>query len=92
MTATPGAPLGRAPIGRKPSSDPASVWVRKADAPELPDVPDVPAKASVYTARLTIDVTPALRGRIKVTAFQRGVTAADMLRALLEREFGEGEP
>jgi len=95
MTATPGAPLGRAPIGRKPSSDPASVWVRKADLPELPelpDVPDVPAKASVYTARLTIDVTPALRGRIKVTAFQRGVTAADMLRALLEREFGEGAP
>lgn len=89
MTATPGAPLGRAPIGRKPSSDPASVWVRKADVPELPDVP---AKASVYTARLTIDVTPALRGRIKVTAFQRGVTAADMLRALLEREFGEGAP
>jgi hypothetical protein len=95
MTATPGAQLGRAPIGRKPSSDPASVWVRKADLPELPelpDVPDVPAKASVYTARLTIDVTPALRGRIKVTAFQRGVTAADMLRELLEREFGEGAP
>jgi hypothetical protein len=32
-------------------------------------------------------VTPALRGRIKVTAFQRGLTVADMLRALLDREF-----
>jgi hypothetical protein len=43
--------------------------------------------AQSYTARLTIDVTPELRGRIKVTAFRRGVTVADMLRALLLREF-----
>ncbi|MFQ3452422.1 hypothetical protein PMN64_03705 [Bradyrhizobium sp. UFLA01-814] len=43
--------------------------------------------AAGYTARLTIDVTPALRGRIKVVAFQRGVTVADMLRELLAREF-----
>jgi len=43
--------------------------------------------ADAYTARLTIDVTPELRGRIKVTAFRRGQTVADMLRALLEREF-----
>ncbi len=40
-----------------------------------------------FSARLTIDVTPALRGRIKVTAFRRGMTVADMLRALLDREF-----
>jgi hypothetical protein len=40
-----------------------------------------------FTARLTIDVTPALRGRIKVVAFRRGVTVAAMLRALLVREF-----
>lgn len=54
-------------------------WVR---APEkrLPGNPG-------YTARLTIDVTPELRGRIKVTAFTRGLTVADMLRVLLEREF-----
>ena len=43
--------------------------------------------ASAFTARLTIDVTPALRGRIKVAAFRRGVTVADMLRDLLAREF-----
>lgn len=42
-----------------------------------------------YTARLTIDVTPELRGRIKIVAFQRGLTVADMLRALLDREFGD---
>jgi hypothetical protein len=45
------------------------------------------AKADLFTARLTIDVTPELRGRIKVAAFQRGVTVADMLRDLLSREF-----
>ena len=79
----PAAKLHRAPIGRRPDADPASTWVRQADAPEIP------AKASIYTARLTIDVTPALRGRIKVVAFRRGITAADMLRALLEREYPE---
>lgn len=73
----------RAPIGRKPAEDPATTWVRQ------PDANGAPIRASIYTARLTIDVTPALRGRIKVTAFQRGVTAADMLRELLEREYGE---
>ena len=40
-----------------------------------------------YTARLTVDVTPELRGRIKIAAFRRGLTAAEMLRSLLEREF-----
>ena len=43
--------------------------------------------ASAFTARLTIDVTPALRGRIKVAAFRRGITVADMLRDLFAREF-----
>lgn len=54
-------------------------WVR---TPEPADI-----SPSAYTARLTIDVTPALRGRIKVTAFRRGQTVADMLRALLDCEF-----
>ncbi|CAN7517780.1 chromosome partitioning protein ParB [Variovorax paradoxus] len=75
----------RAPIGRRPAADPASAWVRRADEPAAAD------KASIYTARLTIDVTPALRGQIKVVAFKRGVTAAEMLRELLEREYGGGE-
>lgn len=43
--------------------------------------------ASDFTARLTVDITPALRGRIKIAAFGRGVTVADMLRDLLAREF-----
>ncbi|MCL7997958.1 ParA family protein [Brucella sp. 21LCYQ03] len=41
----------------------------------------------LFTARLTIDITLELRGRIKVTAFWRGVTVAVMLRELLVREF-----
>jgi hypothetical protein len=42
---------------------------------------------AAFTARLTIDITPELRGRIKIIAFQRGVTVADMLRDLLTHEF-----
>ena len=76
----------RAPIGRRPAADPATAWVPREG------VANLPAKAAVFTARLTIDVTPALRGRIKVIAFQRGITAADMLRELLEREFPEARP
>ena len=61
--------------------DPES-WIR-AGEPQ----PGGKAAGSVNTARLTIDVPPELRGRIKVAAFRRGVTVADMLRALLAREF-----
>jgi chromosome partitioning protein len=46
---------------------------------------------AAFTARLTIDITPALRGRIKVAAFRRGITVADMLRALLAREFPDSD-
>jgi hypothetical protein len=57
-------------------------WVRAADT-------SLAGKTSgdAFTARLTIDITPDLRGRIKVAAFRRGVTVADMLRDLLAREF-----
>ncbi|HRD75838.1 MAG TPA: hypothetical protein PK264_07865 [Hyphomicrobiaceae bacterium] len=61
--------------------DPES-WIKAADGRR-----DSEPNASAYTARLTIDVTPELRGRIKVAAFQRGQTVADMLRDLLAREF-----
>lgn len=64
----------------------ADAWVRApAPAPASP-------KADLYTARLTVDVTPALRGRIKVAAFRQGVTVADMLRTLLEARFPEDAP
>jgi hypothetical protein len=60
----------------------ADTWVRTRETPSSRE-----SEASVFTARLTIDVTPQQRGRIKVTAFQRGQTVADMLRELLAREF-----
>ena len=60
-------------------------WVR---APG--DRRPAPKEADAYTARLTVDITPELRGRIKIAAFRRGLTAADTLRALLDREFPPG--
>ena len=64
---------------------------RPGDAESWIKAPDASSRrcdeSSAHTARLTIDVTPALRGRIKVAAFRRGVTVAEMLRDLLAREF-----
>ena len=67
----------------------AESWIKAPEASASHAV-----EASAFTARLTIDVTPALRGRIKVAAFRRGATVADMLRDLLAREFppDPGEP
>ncbi|KQT62062.1 MULTISPECIES: hypothetical protein [unclassified Aureimonas] len=64
-------------------------WIRTSDATAQRGG-DAPA----FTARLTIDVTPDQRGRIKIAAFRRGVTVADMLRDLLAREFppSQGDP
>lgn len=70
----------RTPFAARPR-DP-EVWVRTPAAAEA-----APSKADLYTARLTVDVTPALRGRIKVAAFRRGQTVADMLRIMLEDAF-----
>ncbi|MGL3111801.1 ribbon-helix-helix protein [Bradyrhizobium sp. BR 1432] len=67
----------------------AERWIKASEArPRRVD------DASAFSARLTIDVAPALRSRIKVAAFQRGVTVAEMLRELLAREFptDTGEP
>ena len=66
----------------------AESWIKAANA--RPNGKDAAAN---FTARLTIDITPELRGRIKVAAFRRGITVADMLRDLLAREFPptEGE-
>jgi hypothetical protein len=69
-------------------ADPES-WIKAPDRPS----PRAEAAAD-FNARLTIDVTADMRGRIKIAAFQRGQTVADMLRALFDREFPtrEGEP
>jgi hypothetical protein len=68
-------------IGARPPANPhAEAWIRQGDADAL-------GKGDLYTARLTLDITPAMRARIKVSAFTQGVTVADLLRGLLEREF-----
>ena len=70
-------------IGAKPPASPqAEAWVRMGEGADA-------GKGDLYTARLTLDVTPALRARIKVVAFTQGITVADMLRDLLERAFPE---
>ena len=69
-------------IGRRPR-DAAERWIG-AGKETLPE----PSKAEIYTARLTVDITPALRGRIKMVAFDRGITVAEMLRALLDERYG----
>ena len=73
----------RIAIGARPPVNPhAEAWVRQGDA-------DSAHKGDLYTARLTLDITPAMRARIKVSAFTQGVTVAELLRGLLEREFPE---
>jgi len=73
----------RIAIGARPPANPqADAWVRQGEDAGI-------GKGDLYTARLTIDVTPALRARIKVAAFTQGTTVAEALRGLLEREFPE---
>jgi len=74
----------RVTISAKPTPDHVDAWVRQGND-ALPHTPT--PRAEIYTARLTIDVPPELRGRIKVRAFYKGVTVAELLRGLLEREF-----
>jgi hypothetical protein len=57
----------------------AEAWIRRGAAVDS-------GKAERYSARLTLDVTPALRTRIKLAAFDRGVTIAEMLREVLKQQ------
>lgn len=75
----------RPAIGGRPLADPqAEAWVRQRERTALD-------KGAVYSAQLTLDVTPALRARIKVAAFKQGITVAEMLRELLIGRFPEGD-
>ena len=64
----------------------AEAWVT---APE--DNERSSPRSSGNSARLTIDVTPQLRARIKIAAFQRGTTVANMVRDMLRDAFSEGD-
>ncbi len=63
----------------------ADRWIKAAE-------PAASAPLDGFTARLTIDVTPDTRRRLKRVALDRGTTLADLVRALIDRELaGEGE-
>jgi hypothetical protein len=66
----------------------ADRWVKQGDNHE--GVDGTP-KGDRYTARLTLDITPELRKKIKLRAFASDKTVADMLREILEREFAKRE-
>ena len=71
---TTDAAANASPSALRPPANPhAEAWIRQGDADAL-------QKGDLYTARLTLDITPALRARIKVSAFTRGVTVAELLR------------
>ncbi len=74
---------GAAFVGRPAA---AEVWIAAPEEAPRPARPE-----PVNTARLTIDITPALRGRIKVAAFRRGLTMTDLVRELLARSFADDE-
>jgi hypothetical protein len=75
----------RVGIGARPPANPhAEAWIRQGGR--------CAGKGDLYTARLTLDITPAMRARIKVSAFTQGVTVAELLRGLLERSFPENTP
>jgi len=76
----------RVGIGARPPANPhAEAWIRQGSADDL-------QKGDSFTARRTLGITAAMRARIKVSAFTQGVTVADLLRALLKREFPEKSP
>ena len=76
----------RITIGAKPTMEPEH-WVRQRER----STQGHSVKVNPHTARLTVDVTPALRGRIKLTAFRTGVTVAELVRGILEERFPDAE-
>jgi predicted HicB family RNase H-like nuclease len=75
-------------FGKKPSKGNSSTaevehWVAARD---LPGAEPEPEKMK----RLTLDIPQRLHKAIKHRATEEGVTMADLLRALLEEKYGEG--
>lgn len=77
MTAAPRRP------GFAARPDAGDRWVAADAAPPVAPPP-------AFTARLTLDVTPTTRRRLKLAAVAHGTTVADLLRTLIDREFPEG--
>jgi hypothetical protein len=60
----------------------AETWIRTPDPSSSANL-----VADPHTARLGVDITRVLRGRIRIAAFRGSVGVAEMLRDLLAREF-----
>lgn len=68
------------------SLPPASEWVYgRSEAGQ----PDRGHKGDRYTARLTTDITPELRHRLKIYAISHRVTVAAVVREVLELVFAD---
>jgi hypothetical protein len=72
--------------------DPAEVWVQKREGAlatdrETPVVTALPEPESEPMKRFTIDVPESLHKRIKAQCALRGDKMADVIRAMLDREF-----
>lgn len=63
-----------------PPKPDAEQWVRQGA--------DTPAPTPVKLKRLTLDLPEALHRTIKMRAVTEGVSIVEMLRELLEREYG----
>jgi hypothetical protein len=74
----------------KPSAADAWVGTPTADVSEAPKAGKVVAlhAEAQGNKRLTIDVTESLHKRIKAQCAMRGTKMADVIRELLEKEFG----
>ncbi|HBO3498541.1 TPA: hypothetical protein NJG56_001105 [Pseudomonas aeruginosa] len=70
----------RIDIGARPLADPqAEAWIRQGAGVDN-------GKVERYSARLTLDVTQTLRTRIKLAAFDRGVSRAEIPREVLKQQ------
>jgi ParG len=75
---------------RKTAAADVDDWVQNArsnDREVKTEITATPASATEPMKRFTIDVPDELHRRIKTTCAMRGSKMADVLRALLEREF-----
>lgn len=83
-------------FGKRPSQpDPPNdldQWVAAREEPSNdppPVAPPEPEPAPVKMKRLTLDIPEPLHRQIKLQATQQGKTMVEVLREILDREFGQ---
>lgn len=84
-------PSKKVNIGAKPTSQPKQDiddWVKQNRETEITQS-ESPANEAVEMKRLTLDIPKKLHTAIKAKAVQDGVSMVDMLRNLLEENYGK---